>query len=101
MLRIFSCACWPSVCLWRKVYSGLLPIFQLGCLVFLLDLYELFVYFGNELLLVASFETIFSNSVECLFLFLYFNGFLCYANFVSLIRLHWFIFVLIYIALGD
>ena len=32
MLRIFSCACWPSVCLlWWNVYLGLLPIFQLGC----------------------------------------------------------------------
>ena len=31
MLSIFSCAYWPSVCLpWRNVYSGLLPIFQLG-----------------------------------------------------------------------
>ena len=26
MLSIFSCICWPSVCLlWRNVYSGLLP----------------------------------------------------------------------------
>ena len=47
MLSIFSCACWPSVCiLWRNVYSGLLPIFQLGCLFFAVELYELFVYFG-------------------------------------------------------
>ena len=31
----FSCAYWPSVCLlWKNVYSGLLPIFLLGCLVF-------------------------------------------------------------------
>ena len=29
MLSIFSCACWPSVCLpWKNVYSGLLPIFN-------------------------------------------------------------------------
>ena len=28
MLSIFSCACWPSVCLLRRnVYLGLLPIF--------------------------------------------------------------------------
>ena len=30
MLSIFSCAYWPSVCLWKNVYLGLLPIFQLG-----------------------------------------------------------------------
>ena len=33
MLRISSCACWPSVYPpWRNVYSDLLPIFHLGCL---------------------------------------------------------------------
>ena len=32
-MRIFLCACWPSVrLLWRNVYLGLLPIFCLGCL---------------------------------------------------------------------
>ena len=30
MLSIFSCACWPSICLlWRNVYLGLLLIFLL------------------------------------------------------------------------
>ena len=33
MLSIFSCACWPTVCLlWRNVCLGLLPSFWLGCL---------------------------------------------------------------------
>ena len=33
MLSIFSCACWPSLCLlWRNVSLGLLPIFPLDCL---------------------------------------------------------------------
>ena len=27
ILSIFSCAFWPSVCLWRNVYLDLLPIF--------------------------------------------------------------------------
>ena len=49
ILSIFSCACWPSAfSLWKNVYSGLLPIFKLGCLrffFFLPELYEL-VYFG-------------------------------------------------------
>ena len=31
----FSCVCWPSVyLLWRNVYSGLLPIFELGLFFF-------------------------------------------------------------------
>ena len=35
MLSLFSCVCWPSVCLlWRRVYLGLLPIVWLGCLIF-------------------------------------------------------------------
>ena len=35
MLSIFSCACWPTICfIWRNVYSGLLPIFKLGCFLF-------------------------------------------------------------------
>ena len=46
----FSCACWPSVCLlWRNIYLSLLPIFWLGCFgfFFFIELYELFMYFGN------------------------------------------------------
>ena len=34
MLSIFSCVCWPFVCLWKNVYSGPLPIFHLDCLYF-------------------------------------------------------------------
>ena len=47
--HFFSCACLPSVCLlWRGVYSGLLPIFQLGCLFFVVvEFYESFIYFGD------------------------------------------------------
>uniref|UniRef100_A0A5G2R5H5 Uncharacterized protein n=1 Tax=Sus scrofa TaxID=9823 RepID=A0A5G2R5H5_PIG len=47
---------------------------------------------------VALFETIFSNSVGCLFVFM-----VSFAvqKLVSLIRSHWFIFVFISIPLGD
>ena len=31
----------------RNVYLGFQPIFQLGCLFFVVELYELFIYFGN------------------------------------------------------
>ena len=35
MLSILSCVCWQSVyLLWRNIYLGLLPIFELGCLFF-------------------------------------------------------------------
>ena len=48
-LSIFSWAYWSFVyLLWRNSYSNPLPIFWLGCLVFFdIELYELFVYFGN------------------------------------------------------
>ena len=37
MLSIFSCVCWPSVCLlWRNVYLGLPPIILIGLLVCLI-----------------------------------------------------------------
>ena len=47
MLRIFLCTYWPFICLlWRNVYLGHLLIFHLCCL-FVVELYELFVYFGD------------------------------------------------------
>ena len=49
ILSIFSYARWPSICLlWRNVYLGLLPIFQLGfffVVVVVVELHELFIYF--------------------------------------------------------
>ena len=45
---ILSFVCWQSVCLlWRNVYLGLLPIFELGYLFFHTELQELIVYFGD------------------------------------------------------
>ena len=35
------------MCLLENVYSGLLPIFQLGCWGFAVELFMLFVYFGE------------------------------------------------------
>ena len=47
-LIIFSCVCWPSVCLlWRNVCLGLLPIFCLGCFFLLLLSCILFAYFES------------------------------------------------------
>ena len=52
MLSIFPYAYWPSMRLFlRNVCLGLLPIFQLGCFwFFVVELYELFVYSGDEAL---------------------------------------------------
>ena len=54
ILNIISYACWSSVCLWRNVYFCLLYIFffliGLFCywvVCFVIELYELIVYFGN------------------------------------------------------
>ena len=70
MLSIFSCAYWPSVCLlWRNVYLGLLPIFQLGCifLLLLLSCMSCLNILEIKPLLVSSFTNIFSQSAGCLF----------------------------------
>ena len=71
MLNIFSCACWSSVCLlWRNVCVSLLPSFACVTGFFDIELYELFVNFGNKALLFTSFVwlNIFSQSVGCLFI---------------------------------
>ena len=68
ILRIFSCAFWPSVCLlWRNVSLGLLPNFDwvvcLGVFSCMSSLYIL------EIILcwIASFTNIFSHSKGYLF----------------------------------
>uniref|UniRef100_A0A8D1SSX4 Uncharacterized protein n=1 Tax=Sus scrofa TaxID=9823 RepID=A0A8D1SSX4_PIG len=82
-------------------------------------LFRSFVHFSNALLVflllsctsclyileikplsVASFETILSHFVSCLFFFFLMVSF-AVQNLVSLIRSHWFIFAFICVALGD
>ena len=49
MLSIFSCVCYPSVCLlWRNVCLGLFPLFDWVVCFSGLELYELPMYFRNE-----------------------------------------------------
>ena len=75
--------------------------FSIGWLAFFaVALYKLLVCFEIEPLSVTSFETIFSHSVSCLFIFCVLVSF-AVQKLVSLIRSHWFIFVFISIALGD
>uniref|UniRef100_A0A8D0WBJ1 Uncharacterized protein n=2 Tax=Sus scrofa TaxID=9823 RepID=A0A8D0WBJ1_PIG len=83
--------------LWRNVYSVFLPIFQLGCWVFLLlSCASCLHILEIKPLSVASFETIFSHSVG---FFVFFFFFLMVSPAVQkllhLNRSHWFIFVCI------
>uniref|UniRef100_A0A452TBZ3 Translocation associated membrane protein 2 n=1 Tax=Ursus maritimus TaxID=29073 RepID=A0A452TBZ3_URSMA len=52
MLSIFSCVCWPSVyLLWKRVYSGLMPIFnQIIIVCVLTSINSLYILLVNPLL---------------------------------------------------
>ena len=63
---------------------------------FLLDCMSRLHILEIKPLSIASFANIFSHSIGCLFIF--FNGFLCCENLVSLIR--YYLFIFISIALG-
>ena len=79
MLSISSCAYWPCVCLlWRNGYLGLLPIFQLGCLGFVIELYEVSTYLGNEALVGPIICKYFLPVHRLSFHFVY--GFICCIN---------------------
>ena len=101
MLSICSCAFWPSICLLgRKVYLDLLSIFWLGYLIFLiLSCMSCFYILEINPLSVTSFASIFSHSVNCLFI-LFVVSF-AVQKLLSFIRSHLFIFVFIFITLGD
>ena len=74
MLSIFSCACWPSVCLlWRNILLGLLH-FLIGFLFFLILIY-LYILEINPLW-VPLFAALFSQSIGYLLVY----DFLCCAK---------------------
>ena len=74
--------------------------FSIGFLAFLLlSCISCLYILEIKPLSVASFEMIFSHSVSCLFGFFLVS--FAVQKFVSLIRSHWFILVLISVALGD
>ena len=96
VLSIFSCVCWPSICLlWRNVYSGLLSIF-----LFFISSYMSYLYiFEINPLSVALFANIFSHSEGCLFILLMVS--FAVQKLLSLIRPHLFIIIFIFITLGG
>ena len=63
------------------------------------ELYKFFVYLEIKPLSVASFETIFSHSVSCIFIFFLVS--FAVQKLVNLISSHWFTFAFISVALGD
>ena len=98
MFSLFSCVCWPSVCLlWRNVYLDFLLIFWLSCLFS----WYWAAWATKEVnpLSVASFANIFSHSDGCLFV-LFMVSF-AVQKLLSLSRSHLFIFVFILITLGG
>ena len=76
-VEILSCACCPSVCLWRNVYLGLMLFFWWSCWFFGCYSCMSYLYILEiKLLLVSSFANIFFQSIGCLFVY----GFLWYAE---------------------
>ena len=99
MLSIFSCACLPSLCLlWKHIYSDILPIFRLGCLLLLNYISCLYILDINPLTVMA-FENIVSHFISCLFILSLVS--FTMQKFLLIIKSHFFIFVFISIALGD
>ena len=95
MLSIFSCACWPSVCLlWRNVFLDLLPIF-----IFILNCMSCLYILEVNPLSVTSFANIFSHSVCCVYVLFMVSS--AVQNLFSLIECYLFIFVFVSITLGD
>ena len=80
--------------LWRKINFGLLPIFWFFFLVIVavIELYELFVYFGNQALLVASLAKIVFQSIGCFLFCVWFP--LLLQKLIHFLRFHFSFFLL-------
>ena len=96
MLQIFSCACWPSICLlWKNVSSGIRP--------FLIRLFVLLILSYMSSLYINPF---WSHHMQTFSPIQYTVFILSMASFAGqkllhLIRFHLFIFAFVSFALGD
>ena len=100
MLSIFLCASLPSVCLlWRDFYLGLLPTFWLRVFFFFWHWAVWAVCIVWRLIICPLLHLqIFSPSLSVICSSWLWFPLLC-KKFLSLIRLHWFVFVFISITL--
>ena len=98
--HLFMCI-WPLVCLWINVYLDLMPTFWLGCLVFFFILSCLGYLYILEInpLSVASFASISSHSMGCVFLWFMVSS--AVQKFLYLIISRLFIFAFIFITLSS
>ena len=97
MLSIFSCVCWPYVCLlWRNVYLGLLPIFWFSCLFFCYWIIWAVYIFWKLSLCQSHHLQIFCSSLSTLFMVSF-----AMQKLLSLIMLHLFALAFISFVLGD
>ena len=98
MLSIFSCDCWPFVCLlWENVYSGSLPIFNGIICVLAIELYELLISFGYYPCQTCGLQIFFPiPQVNSIFLLC---GFFCFAEPFSLMQSYLFFFFFVVCAL--
>ena len=71
--------------------------FLIGLFVFVIELYEMFVYFGNKLLSVTSFANIFSHCIGCLFILVMVS--FAVQKLINLIRCH--LFLLLFLLPGE
>jgi len=99
MLNIFSCVFWLSVCLWRNVHLGLLPIFVWVLCFFWYRVVWVVCISEIKPLFVTSLENISSHSVDSLFV-LFMVSF-SVQKLLNLIRSHLFTFAFISFAFGD
>ena len=96
ILSIFSCAFWPSVCLWESIYSNrssahfLIELFDFFILNCTISLYILDINSLSDI----SYANIFSHSVGCLLVLLM-------KKLLSLTGFHLFIFAFVSLAWGD
>ena len=93
------CVCEPSVCLWRKVFLGLFPLFDWLFVFLVLSCMSYLYILELNPLSVVSFAIVFSLSEGCLFTLLIVS--FAVQKLLSLIRSHLFAFVFISVTLGG